>query len=320
MDDFPSTIPLSSLRTSFTLVDHNKIDSKFLANPDTDPTQESRVKAIFDHHDDEHHHESASPRIIRVPTGSCTSLVTDYFRPRFPPASSITPQSAWSDVATLLLSAIVIDTGGLKVKENAKAQPVDHAASEFLYPISAFGALSIAGEAPNPESKTITDLDDLLSTHKQNVSALSGRDLLRRDYKEANYVTTNGSRVRVGLSTVPMSLDDWIERDGATKFWAAQDAWVAERELVVSGVLSTFRTKKKNKHKREMLLVFSSTASTELEGKLYEGLEGNTELDVARRELDGLVGDRRARAWEQNNKQATRKTVAPALKAIIEGS
>ncbi|KAF8593074.1 DHH phosphoesterase, partial [Ceratobasidium sp. AG-I] len=278
MDDLPSPLSISAPRASFALVDHNTINPNFLVNPETDPTQDARVNAIFDHHKDERNHLSASP------PGSCASLIIEYYRARFPPSSSITPQSAWSDAATLLLSAIVIDTNGLKVKEGAKAQPVDHAAAEFLYPISAFGALSAADGTPNPEKQTIPDLTDVLTQRKRAVEKLSGRDLLRRDYKEYNYLTTNSSRVRIGLSTVPLSLDDWLERDKAAKFWADQDAWIKERELTVSGVLCTFRTKKKNKHKREMLLVFSPGASPALEAQLYAGLEGNTDLKVARRE------------------------------------
>ncbi|KAF8593075.1 hypothetical protein BDV93DRAFT_566955, partial [Ceratobasidium sp. AG-I] len=264
-----------------------------MSSHSTDPTQEGRVKAIFDHHDDDHHHQSASPRIIREPNpvadsaGSCTSIIADYFHTRFPPASSLAPHSAWSDVATLLLSAIAIDTNGLKA--GGKAQNVDRTAGEFLYPISAFGALSISGDGtPNPESKTIPDLTKILSHRKGDVSGLPGQDLLRRDYKEYSYTTTNASQVRVGLSSVPMSLDKWLKRDGAATFWADQDAWITKQGLAVSGVLCAFKTKEKE-HKREMLLVFSSSASTALEGRLYAGLEGNTDLDVARRDLDGLV-------------------------------
>ncbi|KAF8607359.1 DHH phosphoesterase [Ceratobasidium sp. AG-I] len=323
-DDITSSLPLPTLRTSFVLVDHNTINPKFLNNPQTDPTQEDRVKAIFDHHDDDHHHQSASPRIIREPepvagsAGSCTSIIADYFHTRFPQASSITPHSAWSDVATLLLSAIAIDTNGLKA--GGKAQEVDRTSSDFLYPISAFGALSISGDGTsNPESKTIPDLTKILSHRKGDVSGLPGQDLLRRDYKEYNYTTTNASQVRVGLSTVPMSLNKWLKRDGAATFWADQDAWIAKRELAVSGVLCAFETKEKE-HKREMLLVFSSNASTALEGQLYAGLEGNAGLDVVRRDLDGLVEGKRARAWEQRKAQATRKQIEPAIKAIIQGS
>jgi exopolyphosphatase len=322
LDDISSSIPLASLRTYYALVDHNRILPKFLADPNS-PAELERVKAIFDHHDDEGFHKTANPRIIRVPTGSCASIVADYFRPRFPSSSG--PADAISEVASLLLSAIAVDTSGLK--EGGKAEPLDRSASQFLYPLTSFGAVSIAGDKPNEDSKTIPELADLLIESKRAVSNLAGRDLLRRDYKEYEFGSASaGNLTRVGLSTVPMGLNHWIERDGAEKFWAAQDAWMKERNLTCSGVLTTFRTITKNKHKREMLLIFPSTgtgsvadSSSGLELKLYTALEANEELDMERKELDGIEG-RRARAWEQRNKQATRKTIAPALRAIIEGN
>ncbi|KAF8607360.1 DHH phosphoesterase [Ceratobasidium sp. AG-I] len=320
IDDITPSLPLSALRTSYVLVDHNIINPEFLTNPDTDPAQDARVKAIFDHHDDDHHHESASPRIIRGPksvagpAGSCASVITDYFHTHFP--SSLTSLSAWSDVATLLLSAIAIDTSGLK--KGGKAEHIDHTAGKFLYPTSAFGTLSVSSDRSlNAESKSIPDLTKILSQRKRAVSELSGRDLLRRDYKVYNYLTKSSSHVRVGLSTVPMSLEAWLERDRAGKFWADQNAWIAERKLAVSGVLCTFKTG--GEHKREMLLVFSPTPSPEFKTHLCEGLEAVMTPDLVGRKLEGLEGER-AQAWEQRNVEVTRKQVEPAIKVIIQGS
>ncbi|KAB5588787.1 hypothetical protein CTheo_7774 [Ceratobasidium theobromae] len=320
LDDITSISPsfqLSSLRTTFALVDHNRILPQFLADPKSQ-SELDRVVAIFDHHDDEGFHKSANPREIRVPTGSCASIVADYFRKRFPRSSG--PEDAISQTSSLLISAIAIDTGGLK--EGGKAEPLDRSVSEFLYPISSFGAPSIAVDKPNKDSKTITELTDALTDTKRDVSHLSGRDLLRRDYKESQFTSHDGNSIRVGLSTVPVGLNHWIDRDGAKKFWAAQDAWIKERNLDISGVLTTFRTRVKGKHKREMLLVFPSTgavadAPTGLELKLYAALEANQELEMERKEIAGIEG-RKARAWQQRNKQATRKTIAPLLKSILE--
>jgi exopolyphosphatase len=276
------------------------------------------VTAILDHHDDDGKHKGASPRIIK-PTGSCASLVADYFRSRFPP-----PSDAVLDVASLLVTAIVIDTSGLK--KDGKAKPVDYSAYEFLYPLSRFGTISATSAESTAERKTTSEINDVLTTAKQAVTEMSGRDLLRRDYKEYEFGSiANGNFTRVGLSTVPMGLDDWIERGDPAAFWAEQTQWIAERNLTFSGVLATFRTKHKQKHKREMLLVFPSApgegvadAPSGLEKKMYDSIEANEELDVERRDLPGIEG-RRARAWEQKNKNATRKTIAPAIKAIIEG-
>ncbi|KAG8714049.1 Exopolyphosphatase [Ceratobasidium sp. 394] len=312
LDDIISSTPLSNLRTSFALVDHNRLLPKFITEG------ADRVTAIFDHHEDEKQHTNANPRIIST-TGSCASIVGRHFQTRFPSNEAIT------DVASLLLSAILIDTNGLKKKEDGgKADATDLASSKSLYPLSRFGTISTTDQT-STESKTIPDLTEILSQAKLAVSHLSGRDLLRRDYKEYDFGSpTTGNFTRVGLSTVPMSLDDWIGRDGSAKFWSDQAQWISERSLTFSGVLTTFRTKKKQKHKREMLAVFPSAEGTVadtptgLEKKLYESIEANEVLDAQRRDLEGIEG-RRARAWEQKNKKATRKQVAPAIKAIIEG-
>ncbi|KAG8684996.1 Exopolyphosphatase [Ceratobasidium sp. 423] len=194
----------------------------------------------------------------------------------------------------------MIDTGGLE--DNSKT--------------------TTGGE--NKDCMTMSELANVLVDKKRDVSELSGHDLLRRDYKEFEWNNSQGAFVRVGLSTVPMGLKHWIERDGKNKFWAAQDAWIKECQLDVSGVFTMFRTRTKNKHKREMLLVFPQTeevadAPTGLELKLYTGIESNSELGAEQKDIPGIEG-RRARAWEQTEKQATRKQIAPAFKAIIEAS
>ncbi|CAE6492863.1 hypothetical protein RSOLAG22IIIB_07284 [Rhizoctonia solani] len=318
IDDITASTKLEDLRSSYALVDHNKILPQFLAKEGPLALAE-RVNAIFDHHENEHAHPNADPCIIH-PAGSCASIVTDYFKPRLPPSPAL--GDALTDVYTLLLTAITIDTSGLK--DNGKTTKWDTDAVDYLYLHTPFGRPVIAGGDPHKEQKTLSELADLLIDSKRDVSRLSGHDLLRRDYKEFEWNNSKGELVRVGLSTVPMGLKHWIERDGKKKFWEAQEAWIKERNLAVSGVLTTFRTRTKDKHKREMLLVFPQTqevadAPSGLELDLYNGIESNLELGAEPKEIPGIEG-KKARAWEQTEKQATRKQIAPAIKAIIEKS
>jgi len=289
------------------LVDHNRLQSDFISDTD-------RVTAIFDHHDDEDYHKQADPRIIRVPTGSCASLIADHFRLRFPP-----PSDAISDVASLLDSAIVIDTSAL----GGKATPVDKSAHEFLYPLSHFGTLSATSAEAAAEAKTISEIKKILNKAREAVTKMPGRDLLRRDFKADEYGSVEkGNFARVGLSTVPMGLDDWIERGEPADFWAEQTQWIAERKLTFSCVLTSFHKHKEKK--REMLLVFPSASGegvagepSGLEKKMYDGIQGpDSGLKVERRDLPGIEGQR-ARAWEQKE-NVTRKQIAPAIAAIIE--
>lgn len=71
LDDL-SALDLAELGVSIALVDHNRLAADFGRRDDA-------VVAIIDHHADEKHHFSASPRLIQVPTGSCSSLVTLHF-------------------------------------------------------------------------------------------------------------------------------------------------------------------------------------------------------------------------------------------------
>ncbi|CAE6408478.1 unnamed protein product [Rhizoctonia solani] len=318
IDEITASTKLEDLRSSYALVDHNKLLPKFLAKEGPLASAE-RVTAIFDHHQDELAHRNANPLII-YPAGSCASIVTDYFKPRLPPAP--TPGDAIIDVFTLLLTAITIDTSGLK--DHGKTTESDTAAADYLYQHTPFGRATTEGGGPNKERKTLSELADILVDSKRDVSRLSGHDLLRRDYKEFEWHDSKGALVRVGLSTVPMGLKHWIERDGKKQFWDDQEAWIKERSLAVSGVLTTFRTRTKNKHKREMLLVFPQTeqvadAPTGLELKLYTGIESDTKLGAEPKDIPGIES-KRAKAWEQTEKQATRKQIAPAIKAIVEAS
>ncbi|KAG5219831.1 Exopolyphosphatase [Salix suchowensis] len=93
-----------------------------------------------------------------------------------------------AELATLLLCAILIDTGGLKA--NGKALPVDYEAATALIPMSTYASdvdpTSYSGDklADAPAIKTLTAA---LSSKKEDVSRLSAYDLLRRDYKEYSH-------------------------------------------------------------------------------------------------------------------------------------
>lgn len=323
----PSAPPLPT--SKFALVDHNQLLPRW-----ADCAPDYTITAVVDHHDDEHLYPDASPRIVEVPTGSCASLVTrllDNDSAPLPP-----------DLATLLLCAILIDTDGLR--PGGKAEAADLDAASFLAPRSVLApalplhAPSAAGTTEERPLKTLqgvpalTDLTRTLQVRKFDVGSLPTRDLLRRDYKEYSLLPSwegspspqNGKekekegekrreKINVGLSTVPVSLKDWLPRD--PDFWSATDGWMDERGLTVLGVLTSYRTKNvvgaagKGKHRRQLLFVVceptarpsdetgggsgsagsgTSGASMdldELERRLWAGLEGSTELRCERKEF-----------------------------------
>jgi exopolyphosphatase len=345
----PETLPnglttkdLTTQGVHFALVDMNRLLPNFGAGT---------VDLIIDHHEDEGVHSDAE-RLIQVPTGSCASLVTKYFRPQWTAATSGPAGKSGSPVppelASFLLSAMVIDTAGLK--SGGKAVETDYESASFLYPLSTFpastpdtsddGDISITSASPVPQA--LTDFSNQLLEQKFDVSDLSTHDLLLRDYKEYILPTSSTSfpSLQVGLSTVPMALKKTLEKEseGWSSYMKALDGYMHEKNLDIEGVLTTFKTDKKGKHKRELLILVRSGGSikTSEEAKrvrdeLVEGLEASGEileletwgekkslkLNKSAQEgeelLDSGFGGRWGKVWLQGNDKATRKQVAPLL-------
>ncbi|PFH51195.1 hypothetical protein AMATHDRAFT_143306 [Amanita thiersii Skay4041] len=329
-----NAIPFPS--NNFVLVDHNALDERFsVLNPS------AVVTAIIDHHADEKQFLGANPRIV-APAGSCASHVAHLFPSKEGRRVGMPPE-----LATLLLCAMLIDTGGLKPK--GKALDVDHAAAKALLPVS-----SLAGEVPDAglqslaqitekegKEKGIHKLDALssltatLDKKKGDVSSFNAYDLLRRDYK--GYIFTvplpsrsEGMKINVGLSTVPLGLKaQWASDNQLLK---ASIEWMTNRNLSILGILTTFNGQKKGKHKREtawIVRVMGDNSSNgldleELPKRLFDGLEANQELDlVLFKKFKIDVGGEKgivARAYKQRNVKATRKAIGPALQRILEGT
>jgi len=333
----PSTSALATSDVHFALVDHNRLLPIF--GPGI-------VDGIIDHHEDERAHLDAKVRVIQFPTGSCASLVVRQFREQWEASLSgpagVKGSPVDPNLATLLLGSILIDTGGLKA--GGKATKTDYEAAEFLYPLSNIGNTTTqfsAGEGVIPnEIESYTK--ELLDT-KFNVEGMSTHDLLLRDYKE--YVLPTASStfpiLGVGLSTVPLALKLWLEQEssGWSSYMARLDEYMSERNIDIEGVLTTYQSEKKNKHKRELLLVVRSggkiptpeDAKRVLE-ELSEGLEASGDiLDLGewkkkelkrflgkeRAELDDDVKGRWGRVWQQGNAKATRKQVAPIIVSSV---
>ncbi|KAF8902587.1 hypothetical protein CPB84DRAFT_1814892 [Gymnopilus junonius] len=296
----------------------------------TEENPKAQVVAVVDHHADEGLYPDASPRTIS-PCGSCSSHVGALCPPEIP-----------AELATLLLTAILTDTDGLK--PGGKATQVDRDSALFLAPKSTIAnripppsALSPI-DHPNPdalyEAQTIKDLTKTLEEKKSDVSHLNALDLLRRDYKEYSHKlgwATGQPTIKAGLSTVPSPLKAWategrLEKEGVE--------WMQRRGLTILGVLTSYHDAKKNvvgqkkkdkgKHKREMAWiileepVLAKTANDGLtsEGlgrRLWKGLEASKEIDVKVHKKISLKGGKLP-----GNSKA--RVTAPLLKDILENS
>ncbi|KAJ9111666.1 hypothetical protein QFC19_001025 [Naganishia cerealis] len=283
LEDLPvDASELAERGIKFALVDHNTLLPPF-RNPNAEGTgqeeTEDPVVAIIDHHANDGNHNHASPRIIQIPTGSTTSLVTTYFKAKWEQAiqqsGNATLEPPPTELATLLLSGILIDTGALKAGDNVKTTDTDREAAEFLWRVSSPQVTSMyASDSTTTNGSTGMTLESLqagliapelsafansLFEAKNDVSSLSTHELLLRDYKEytmhtaaaaaaAAATASSGESLTVGLSTVPMGLSLWLTRDaphnglvpGWQNFVAAMDEWMVERGLDIAGVLTSF--------------------------------------------------------------------------------
>ncbi|KAJ6588470.1 hypothetical protein B0H19DRAFT_978402 [Mycena capillaripes] len=320
--------------STFALVDHNRLGDSFsVENPN------ANVIAVIDHHEDENlYTDSANPRKI-ARAGSCSSHVANLY-----PKEAEIPK----ELATLLLSAILIDTGGLVA--GGKALDVDREAASYLIPrstltasISSSTLSSIPKESPtNPgiysDIPEVKRLSDDLSGKKMDVSHLGAWDLLRRDYKEYTYTLNwhpSTPSIKAGLATVPVKLRSWGS-DG--KLEGEAQRWMEHRGLSVLGVLTSFRdTSKfgksgKGKHRREMAWFIRDGSDSQtlklddVASRLWTGLERNDEIKVTKHKKMNLENSSkipptvRAMVYKQGNANATRKTTAPLLKNILESS
>lgn len=299
IDQLPlPTAELAGMDFKFALVDHNSLLPQFHPHPEK-AGMEDPVGAIVDHHADDGLHLGASPRIIQVPTGSTSSLVAMHFAPLWEAAlgkEETEEDGVPRELASLLLTAGLIDTGGLKPGEGTKTTETDRQAGEFLWRIAGKGLSELfpdstglvsdvsasslqQGSIPSP----LKSLTEELFAAKFDVTGLSSRELLMRDYKEYVLPTSlGGKEVKVGLSTVPLGLGNWLSRErsddqGWEGLLEAFDDWMLERGLDVSGVLTTFREastveRERGKGRREIVIIVRTSEDSVLSSAEAERL------------------------------------------------
>lgn len=321
-DDIPEPKASPFPSHKFGLVDHNRLLPRF-SNENSD----WKVVAVIDHHDDEGlYKDTADPRNIVVPTGSATSLVALYMKEK---CTSAPPP----ELATMLLCGVLIDTDGLK--PGGKAEEKDHQAAKFLTPISLLP--SGVDDTDLPDDPMIKDLTRTLDEKKKDVSHLSTRDLLQRDYKQSTMIPhwAQDKKISVGMASVPIALKPWFEKD--KDFFTETDKFMSDNNLDALGVLTSFHDPKKlnkegkPKHKREELWAVRKTDGDlkDLSKVLFKGLKKNKELDLNEKSFkrhygvksnSGFGRNIKAKVYRQQNAKASRKIIAPIVKDIIEGT
>lgn len=291
-------LPKPNLSTNFALVDHNSLHPTY-ALPG------AQVTAVIDHHEDEgKYFDTASPRIIE-PAGSCASLVTRFIMTY--PTLQIPPE-----LAALLLSAIVIDTHGLR--KGGKAIDVDYEASAWLLPranVPSSEALveqTVETSQHVPDQPWIQSLSATLGAKKSAVSHLNTRDLLRRDYKEFDLNVSpsicgnSPYSIKAGLATVPLPLLTFFS-PSPTSVTVATREWIEERSLSILGVLTHYKSEKGKSKREVMWVVDEAVCGPRLAQALFDGFEASKVLQAKRAGFrrygfdsrmgrDGKVGDK----------------------------
>jgi exopolyphosphatase len=321
MDELPKQLGSLAADTGarYALVDHNRLGPAF-------GHDDASVVAVIDHHEDERVHLAAKPREIKVPTGSCSSLIAVHFlRGK---THAVVPR----ELADFLLSALVLDTNNVKPAPEGKARPDDLDAVKLLLPFSSLAqqpkrqkgvaAVSTTGQ------ESLEDRTATLKAKKYDLSKLQGRDLLRRDYKEYE---SDKLHIRYGLATVPLQLREWLARPEIGGTWGPilekMDEWAEERRLGIVGVLTSY------KEGRELLFllrgegaelarlrqVFDELEKDETNGVLKLGALELGQPEYATKE-ESRKWDSIVFSYQQRNAAATRKQVAPAMKKAIEAA
>ncbi|KAI9015163.1 hypothetical protein BC832DRAFT_589616 [Gaertneriomyces semiglobifer] len=281
-DDFELVVPKLPATTEVVLTDHNVPSSVLQALI----TQFGwRISGIIDHHQDSGLFPDADPRIV-CPTGSATTLVTEMWK-----NTDLVPDAL---LAKMMLYTILLDTVGLK-EEYGRTTPRDNVAVRYL--------LQTIGHAEDG-SDVVEDMFKAIQAAKMDITHLSARDLLRKDYKQWQ---ADGSRY--GISSVTWDFQSWINRDGAENIAAECLEWMKANDLDILVVMTAFdHGNGFGGFCRELVIFFKGIVQEDL----LKALEA-TELELER------TGTMPANAvwYRQGNIKCSRKQVQPILNAIL---
>ncbi|KAI2637109.1 DHH phosphoesterase [Hypomontagnella submonticulosa] len=310
LSEMPSRDELPPEDTRWLLVDHNVMTGAL------GQVYGDRVVGCIDHHDDEGKLPSdADPRVVEK-CGSCMSLVVEHC------------QEAWDTLAQheenkgvnaqlgyLALGPVLIDTTNLQNK--AKTTPRDeHAVSVAEARVRAAPGKSAGGGSAYDRATFFEKVAAL----KEDISFMSPRDILRKDYKE--WQVGAAENIKLGTSSAPRDFAFLAHKAGGEEALAKSLAeWGEEKGIDVLVVLTS--CKDDGKFRRE-LLVWARTGPeivravkewVEGEGREKLGLDtwGDGKLDVE----DGEKSWRRC--WTQARIENSRKQIAPMLRDALKG-
>ena len=276
---------------------------------------DAKVLSIFDHHVDQGAAPDASPRIF-AKTASGTTVVAKQMLDELEnlPEEYHLPH----ELLQLMLSAIAIDSKGLKPKKSTAA---DVDAAERILRRSDWHGRNLR--------HMMKKINRPLKAAKKDISHLGVRDLLRRDWKSARIDTPSPHTptINLGLASIPYSLSNQIEKTDFTalfSWFATHAAWTAESHTDVSVTLNKYKVKTASGEKkkiREIVLVVrhdirvGGQQADEIFNLLKKTIEENEYFAVQPWERAGELGKRQM-AWTHES-DAGRKVVMPLLEKAL---
>ena len=328
-DVFPPSSSAASLEpgtAAVTLVDHNKPTVQFSFFV-TD------MEGCVDHHINEHAlPKSADPRVITLDAGSCTSLVISHIRPSWDAlsmsASSFGASNAQDDtidafedeamrrgwdaqVAKFALAAVLIDTNNLE--DPHKTRDMDREAVEYL--------LARIDLAPPGKIGGVFSRDnffEVIKAAKSDLSDLSFRQVLRKDYKEFEV-----GEKKLGMSSSVKSIA-WVagkaaeeSSEGGSVLVKAIQEWREERKLDVFAIMTAATHWPQEEFRKEILVWPGPRGHENLPKGWQEVLNRECRLGPLEGEVR-IASTDEVCAWREHDLSKSRKQVAPILRGLME--
>lgn len=295
-----------SIKTSWFLVDHNALTAGW-------KRYNNKVVGCVDHHADEGivprdlEEGQGEVRVIET-CGSCMSLVVNTCRGIW---DGIEGEAEGKELdkqmAKIALSAILVDTIGMSSKEKVTSH--DETAVTYL-------EAKLDGDSDGYDRQGhFQQVEDL----KQNLSRMSFRDVLRKDYKEWTS-SSPSSPLKLGISSIPQPLGYVLAKSDGPM--SSLKEYAAEKELDILVLMTIVRSNGfgrelfawgLNEQGAEVVVKFEEKFRTELGLRDWRG-EGTEEKE----DLEKRCGHEWRKAWNQGNVAASRKQVAPMIRELME--
>ncbi|XP_033625283.1 protein prune homolog 2-like isoform X3 [Asterias rubens] len=264
-------------RLSLTLVDHNTLSR-------ADAHLDAVVKEIIDHHSNNRHGDDEEEICVTIETvGSCCTLV----------AEKILAENCDvidDGIAKLLLGPILVDTVNLSASAG-KATAKDITMVEEL-------------------SKLCPDLDkdkmyQELQEAKADISGFTSDEILRKDFK-----CVTGASMNIGMSSIPMNLNDFVEKPSVER---DLHDFCSSKNLRLLVLMSLTLNQDDEAHRQ--ISVYSSNTSDSMKDELLQTLDESSSPELILSELEtdspGVV------VFSQGNVKASRKQVLPLVKDFL---